>query len=900
MLLVWASLVLPLISISGSTASLNTRRDLILSREADPELVGPENLCIVFGGVVGTFSGGGDPGTDVYTWLITGPNSEEIFNRSGGAQFETIKVSFNEIGAYTVNLSIRRNSDIILTESMTVRVQQGPQLAILPDYLLCGDSPTEITAINPDTPNIGQYNFSWTDLGGNVVGTTNTIAVTQEGYYKVELYLSGSSGQQECLITGSTYVGPSIDFNLQLSSQSFCQGQSIRAGTDRPISGEWFLIPPNSTEKSSLGIAYEVILEADAIPEPGIYTLIFSATDPNFPDCKSERKSSFEVLEAPKLQINLVEQPDDCSSNNGAFEILALSQMDSLLIVETGFLATTISQNQSININNLEPQLYTIAAYSNGCENITIYNLETKNPPVTNPSTPAIILPTIQIQEETCSEVGVISGSVFLTFNQGPVTVEYRIIGQTIDALLAGDILDQETLTVPLRGGTYLLELKIDGCAYPIQEIIIPKKPQIEFTKPNQIIICESFEFVPETNQELIFTLKFPDQSEQTLVSGESFTLTQPGEYELLGESNDPSSGICPKTEKFTATLSPEFSFGVSVFEEDCFGNQVFKADIIGFEPEETSIRWLNSEGEIVGRGELLYAASVGDFSLIVQPLVSGSCPIEPVNFTIEAPVLQTEVLLEASKICPEPGTSFIELTTDSVAVKTINWIFFDEIGNRRDLTEFDDQSAITVDIPGNYEAVVYNRIGCEIGRNFITVETSTLLTQPVVEEVYGVCAKGQKGPIIDPGEFEEYFWYLDESLVSTDPQFSPKEAGEYNLKVVTVDGCEFFASFRTFDACSFTYAIPNAMVLGDLERNFEVRVSEGITEVELFIINRQGALIHYQKSEEIPFGEAFLEWDGTTKGEYIPSGTYVVVLIGRNPLYEFEEKITSSLLVLE
>ncbi|HSF52714.1 MAG TPA: hypothetical protein VLA71_03130 [Algoriphagus sp.] len=868
--------------------------------EADPELVGPENLCIVFGGVVGTFSGGGDPSTDVYTWLITGPNGAEIFNRSGGSQFETIKVSFNEIGVYSVNLSIRRNSDIILTESMSVRVQQGPELAILPDYLLCGNSPTEISAIKADTPNIDQYIFTWTDPSGNVVGNTNTISVTEEGYYKVELYLSGSSGQQECLISGSTYVGPSLDFNLQLSSESFCQGQSLSAGIDRPISGEWFLISPNSTEKTSLGIAYGVNLETEAIPEPGIYTLIFSATDPNFPDCKSERKATFEVLEGPELKVTLVEQPDNCSANNGNFEILTLSSMDSLIIVETGFKASAISENQNLSISNLEPQLYTIVAYANGCESVSIFNLESKNPPVTSPSTPEIFIPEIQIQEETCSPSGVEPGSVQVVFSQGEVTGEYRIIGQSKGALIVGNIQDQDTLTIPLQGGTYLLELKIEGCTYPVQEIIIPEKPQIEFTKPNQIIICESFEFVPETSQDLIFTLKFPDQSTQTLASGGSFLLTQPGEYELLGESTDPSSGLCPKTEKFTASISQPFSFGVSVFEEDCFGNQVFKADIEGFQPEETFIRWMNADGEIVGRGELLFAASVGDFSLIVQPLLSGSCPIQPVNFTVEAPVLQAEVLLEANKICPEPGTALIELTSDSVGVKTINWIFFDDSGNRRDLPEFDNLAEITIDAPGNYEAVVFNRIGCEIGRNFIKVENSTLLTLPVVEEVYGVCSRGQKGPIIEPGDFAEYYWYFEEELVSTDPQFSPKEAGDYNLKVVTTDSCEFFASFRTFDACSFEYAIPNAMVLGDPSRNFEVRISEGITEVELFIINRQGGLVHYQKSEEIPFGDAFLEWDGTTDGRYIPTGTYVVVLVGRNPLYQFEEKITGSLLVLE
>jgi flagellar hook assembly protein FlgD len=76
--------------------------------------------------------------------------------------------------------------------------------------------------------------------------------------------------------------------------------------------------------------------------------------------------------------------------------------------------------------------------------------------------------------------------------------------------------------------------------------------------------------------------------------------------------------------------------------------------------------------------------------------------------------------------------------------------------------------------------------------------------------------------------------------------------------------------------------------------------VSEGITSVELYIINRQGELIHSDRTEEISYGTPILKWDGKVGGTNIPTGTYVVVLIGKNPLYQFEEKIIGSLLVLD
>lgn len=899
MVLIWASLFFPLLTLSGSNFPLPARSDHILFLRADPKLVGPENLCIVFGGVVGTYSGGGNPTTDVYTWLVKDPRGNEIFNRSGGSQFETIKLSFNEVGEFSIALNIRRNNTIILNESMSVNVQKGPELAILPDYLICGDSPTEISAIDPATPNLTQYTFEWTDVEGNFLANTNTISVTKEGFYKFELYLNGSSGQ-ECLITGSTYAGPSLDFNLEIDAETVCQGGEVQAKVDTPIVGEWFLVKPSSSEKVSLGSAYSIRLAPESIGDPGLYTLVFSASDPNFPDCKSERKLNFEILESPKFNVIDVEKPDNCTSQNGGFSVNSISDLDSLFILESGFSFGALAPNQTISLSSLAPQIYTIRAYANGCEFSTLFNLETKSPPIIDSTTPAIILPAYSVSEETCGPAGILPGSIQVIFNQGEVDGSYRILSPGIGQVQLGDFQKQDTLKLPLAGGRYLLELKVEGCTYPVSEFTIPKKPQVEFSNPRQLQICDYFDFKPETTQNLVFTLKAPDQSIQTLASGEAFRISQAGEYELLGEPADPSSGLCPKLETFTATLSRNFDFELQLYEQDCFGNQVYKAVISGISADQTSIRWLNGQGEIVGRNELLFSTAPGDYSLTVQPLESGFCPLNPINFTIQPPIFQVEVLLETSKICPDPGFTQIKLSTDSSAVDSIAWIYFDDLGTRRDLAEYTNLEEIRVESPGNYEAVVYNRIGCEIGRNFIAVEVSTALTLPTLEDTYGVCSKGKKGPLINPGDFQEYFWYLGEELVSAVPEFSPKEVGEYTLRVVTVDGCEFYDSFSTYDACSFDYIFPNAMVLGDPARNFEVRVSEGITSVELFILNRQGSLIHYDRSDEIPFGEEFLEWDGQVSGVSIPTGTYVVVLVGRNPQYQFEQKITGSLLVLD
>jgi hypothetical protein len=151
----------------------------------------------------------------------------------------------------------------------------------------------------------------------------------------------------------------------------------------------------------------------------------------------------------------------------------------------------------------------------------------------------------------------------------------------------------------------------------------------------------------------------------------------------------------------------------------------------------------------------------------------------------------------------------------------------------------------------------------------------------------------------LDPGEYEAYEWYFEGTLVSEDRLFKPSEIGTYILEVTTVDGCVFEKSFTTVDRCDFQIVYPNAMVLGDSDRDFSVIVSEGVNEVEVHIINRQGLLIHFESLKEVQFKVPILNWDGRYRGQYVANGSYAVVLILRNTAYGVEEKRISSIVII-
>ncbi|MEN2284189.1 hypothetical protein AAGF08_18745 [Algoriphagus sp. SE2] len=896
-MLIWISLVTGSTSNYAFSFNESDQPNFEKNEFAALELTGSEYLCIIFGGVIGTYSAGGDPATDVYSWVVTNQNGDEIFNQSGGGtQYETIKVSFNEIGIYKVKVNVRRNNDSdFYEETMEVNVKKGPELVLLPDYLLCSGNPVELTAINASTANVEEYSIIWKDVLGNELATGNTIQAYFEGYYKVEIFLLNSEGGQDCLITASTFVGPSLDFKIIQSSEEICEGENIVYSLDTPLSGEWFIRKDNETEKTSLGSGYEKVITPEYINGLGYFEVSFRAIDPEFPDCSSERKQFFFVKEPPKFNLVITSQPQDCSDPSGGFQITAQSDLDSLFIPELGITETNISVGQTLPFSNIIPKIYTVSAYQNGCQVTKLIEMAGL------PENPSTILE-VKYEEtpETCNPRGIEPGNLSINFPTS-VTGEYRVLSKRSGIVKSGLFQNESSKEISLSDGAYLVELIIGGCTYPFKSVVIGKAEQVKFSIPETINICETFDLIPETDQDLIFTLTFPDGHEEQSNSENGFSLTEAGEYELLGVSNDPNLDACPKVQKFTTSLSESLSFEVELIEEDCFGNKIYEAKIQGIPSDQASIRWQNPAGEIVGRGPMFYHSEYGTHSLLVQPLGSGYCPVEKIFFDITRPVLNVEVELEATKICPVPYEATVTLLTNEEEVNHTEWIFYDSDNNRLNLTQFDDLFEIQAEQEGTYEAVVFNKLGCEIGRNLIEVEESMFTTPPAIEDSYAFCSiKNNTIAPINPGEFAEYKWYFEDQLVSSNPTYKPEDVGDYQLIVTTEDGCEFSAEFSTYDACNFNVIYPNAMVLGDPAKDFRVILSEGVSEAELFILNRQGSLIHHDIATEIAIESPILLWDGNVEGGTIPSGTYVVVILLRNDEYGFEEKVTGSLLVIE
>lgn len=866
-----------------------------LKTQADPQLIGPDKLCLLFGFSLGEFEAGGDEVLDRFYWLVTNnATGEEVFNRSGGGTFQNITINFTQTGTFTVALQVTRNGQTIYEDSKVVEVIEGPEIIIRPDYLLCGNAPTTIQAINPATPNLDQFTFEWRDAGGNVVGTQNDLVVTQEGRYAVSLYFTNNQGGQDCLIEGDTFVGPLDDFTINVPSDQVCQGEIISITTDTPVAGDWSYIKDNDGNRVFIANSFNLELDTDNLQGPGDYQLIFTIVNPNNPTCGSERIANLRVDRSPQFTLDIQGTTPDCSVDEGGFTFTAVDGIDLLEIPDLGFTRANVPAGEVINFPGLASGLYLVQATAFGCRRSRVARIEAIDPDLE-------ALMTVSSFPESCSNTGRANGQIRISFLNVPIAGEIRIINAFNGNITSQAIPNESEFSVDVPGGTYTLAIiDANGCIIPWQnDIVVDRQPQVDFSVPTDLVVCENFELIPATDQNLVFTIQDPNGNEVTVNTGDPYLISTTGAYRIIGV--DPNNaGLCPRTRTVNVTFSQPIEYDLGIAFEDCFGNIIYQANLMGRNANDVSIRWLNSEGEIVGRAPLWAPTAVGDFTLDVQPRSGGGCEGQPVSFRVDLPVLEVEMLLAGEPLCPESPFTVINLETDLTLVDSIAWIYIDPDGNQSILTEFTNETDIVGENEGTYEVVGFNSKGCEIGRDLIMILRLETDQRPSVETSYTVCSDINFSQEIYAGPFESYEWYFNGNVVSTDSVYRPTVAGNYSVVVGTDIGCTVSGNFTVFEECEFQYVMPTGMILSDPNRLYEVFLSDAVEEVRIWIYNRQGELVYYCENFDVVARQPFCQWDGRINGQKVPVGTYSVTLGYRSEQFGVNEKIFSNLVILE
>jgi hypothetical protein len=560
-------------------------------------------------------------------------------------------------------------------------------------------------------------------------------------------------------------------------------------------------------------------------------------------------------------------------------------------IQETGDIFSNVTAGDVIPVSNLLPGIYTIEAEnSTGCFYFATVTVENSNPP-------AGFDYTITTQDQICSPDGVAAGSLtiaFITAQSGSYLITRQGDGQTF----AGNFTNSSQVAINVPHGDYSVEVTDpSNCAIPDPDTYtIAQKFEVVFSVPSTLTACGNFTFIPISPQQLLFTVT---NANGTVISPDAngdFTITQTGSYVVRGE--DPAGIDCPRELTIDATITQPLDFEVSPPIIDCQVGVQYEAILNNANPADVVFLWRDANEIIVGRSQIFVPNLSGTYSLEVQPRSGGLCPTNQVYFDAEVLTENLQVELEVVPFCIDQTVTTIAIDADLSQVQNIEW-YRVQGGTRTRIPQFDDLPIIEVSQEGTYEVLLRNAAGCDIGRARGAVIKSTIIA-PIVPQTITICEIEGVTQRIDPGTYDNYSWKLDGTEVSADTVFTPTLPGIYELTVSDNIGCFYITNFEVIEDCGLRISFPNGIVLNDPNRNFILYANEYIDDVEVYIYNRWGELIFYCQHDNIEPRQPFCPWDGQVGGNFVPNGTYAVVVKYTSSNQNKTESITKAITIIQ
>lgn len=697
---------------------------------------GPDELCIYFGNVIGEFFGGGRS-TDVFLWRLIGTDGNVIVEREGG--FQTFSHTFSDEGAFELQLTVKRGIHEVFSSSKLIKIIPGADLILEGSYLLCENGTATLTLINPESANTNSYQIEWFDSNGNMIGTGNTIAVNNPDHYRVNLVkISGEIGIATCPVSLSTFVYQPKDYSLSISDSQVCfSGTDITVSASNGAFGQWFFQKEGSIDKTLFGEGNTLVFRRGILDGPGNYDIIFEVDNRDNEYCKLTDLIPLNLIVQPRFQFYFESGSESCESDDGVLVILPAVDLDYVQLRKDNVNLTRffdLKQGVELRIPGMKAGVYRASGAIGSCT-----TGRTAVVPLSNPS--ADLLYSIEeIIGETCNDRGKIDGSFKVKMLEEGFGRNFIIYNTGGVSLLSGVIENNEFEFSGPSGNFYFEIFNQEGCVNPSPERInIQSKGQVSFSTPNRITVCETFDFIPNTNENLIFTLTYPDNTTDVKTSGEAFVLDQEGNYTIMGVDADQDRAFCPMESSFDVYLTSPVEYEPELVSRDCFGNQEYKANLFGADPGRVDIKWYNENNQVVGTDLVLFPTSFGEFKLDVQPRNSEFCPNPAKPFIVNEPILKIDVLLEAEPLCGE-DFSVVRIVNEAENIGSVKWLFFDTDGNALELIAFENHLQIEVDNPGVYEAVVYNDLDCEIGRSLVSVTRTSELALFEIPEQIIVC----------------------------------------------------------------------------------------------------------------------------------------------------------------
>lgn len=875
----------------------------------EPALAFPPRLCLdPVDGASALLEGGGEPDIDSYFWTITHEDGTVIRNNFGGPgeEFQTLDQIFTTPGIYTIALRVDRCGDPTYFEAEgEIEVVAPPTLTLVDDITLCAGDPVTLTAIDGYDPTDGIYDFQWTNAAGVVFGdeNSNSITVDEESIYTVRVSYRLPAGLspdeaalfETCPSIAEVFVGPAFQFDLTQTATEVCfEETTVVFAPDTPITGDWFYELNQDGNRVSLGEFFELELFINTLPGPGQYEIFFVTEDPILAGCTIEKKLDLLVNELPLFVAVQTTPATDCATADGSFEITMQSNASELRIPDLNLTFSNVSAGDLIPVTSLLPGLYAIEAEnSTGCFYSATVTVENLNPP-------SLMEFTVTTTDETCNATGVEPGLINISFNSGVAQVGlYRIVRQGDGQEFTGPLPGQIDFDVQVPYGDYQVEVQDQfGCSITDPMVYtIAQKFEVVFSVPTNVTACESFIFAPVGPNPLNYTARNSGGTAILPDNQGNFTFTQSGLYTIRGE--DPAGFDCPLEIEMNVTVTTPIDFQLGGPVIDCQTGIRYEAILNNAIPADVIFIWRDDLGVIVGRRQTFTPSRAGDYTLEVQPLSGGLCPVNKIPFTAVILDPRIDVSLDIVPFCVDQTRTTITVDADLTNVTAIEW-FFVVGGTKTRIPAFDGSPIIDVDQEGIYEVLLRNAAGCELGRASDAVIKSTIIAPVVPQGEIIICAIEGVNTSIAPGIYDNYSWILNGTEVSQDAIFTPSLPGNYELRVSDNLGCEYVATFVVTEDCRLRISYPNGVVLNDPNRGFILYANEFIDEVEVFIFNRWGELIFYCDHQNVEPRQPFCPWDGIVNGKFVPNGTYAVVVRFTSNAQNITQSETKAITIIQ
>lgn len=255
-------------------------------------------------------------------------------------------------------------------------------------------------------------------------------------------------------------------------------------------------------------------------------------------------------------------------------------------------------------------------------------------------------------------------------------------------------------------------------------------------------------------------------------------------------------------------------------------------------------------------------------------------CPVEkPFHAEITLP---QKIALDLAPFCREDIFTILSLQQDPANLN-VHWyrILSQESVH---LSDYDNNSTLTIQEAGLYEVTLTNEEGCMVGRAQMEVIQS-FSEIPPLQKLYSICLDRNLMVLIDAGNnFTKSQWSLDGITISTGSLFSPVQAGNYSLLAKDEQGCAFFVDFEVEEVCNAMVSYPNAILLGDPQKPFIFYPNNLVSEMEVFIHNRWGEMIYYCEDKNPQAKQpSTCIWDGFYNNQKVPGGNYSVIIQYKN-----------------